>query len=300
MDHLGSLISVGESWSKAPFPRVTDFSSHDELVVAAIDDRPYFIIDQLEDGSYSYDGYLYQLWEILAKQLQLRYRIQPLLEGGYGNVNPNGTWNGLMGELVAGRADVALTWLTYRPDRAAVVEFVDAVPVERDQYAFYVPRSSEQKTEFGFHMFALLLKPLDPVVWWTLLASLLVVSAALRMTIRYSSTGVETPRTLMEMTWGSCLFHSFMTLVGQGWESTPRSSAARLVTLSSWVLGVLVYCNYTATLTSYLAVSSSSKPISSLKEFSEQGGWTLAGHSASRWTKAGLCTGRCGGRSCRD
>ncbi|KAF0288577.1 Glutamate receptor ionotropic, kainate 4 [Amphibalanus amphitrite] len=147
MVRLGDLLSVGERWSGNPLGQTEPGHFPEELVVTAIDDRPHFIINQLANGSYTYDGYLYQLWEILAQQLGLRYRIQPLLNGGgYGYLDPNGTWTGLVGELAAGRADVALSWLTYRVDRAAVVHFVDAVPVERDQYAFSVAGGSETRS----------------------------------------------------------------------------------------------------------------------------------------------------------
>ncbi|XP_043221347.1 glutamate receptor ionotropic, kainate 4-like [Amphibalanus amphitrite] len=277
MVRLGDLLSVGERWSGNPLGQTEPGHFPEELVVTAIDDRPHFIINQLANGSYTYDGYLYQLWEILAQQLGLRYRIQPLLNGGgYGYLDPNGTWTGLVGELAAGRADVALSWLTYRVDRAAVVHFVDAVPVERDQYAFSVAGGSETGRGLDSDAVAALLRPLDAAVWWTLLAFLLIVSALLHVVVRYSRPGAETRRTVSEMTWGSCLFLSFMTLVGQGWERTPRSLAARLVTLSSWMLGFLIYCSYTATLTSRLTVSDVSRPISSLREFSEQPGWTFA------------------------
>ncbi|XP_043223548.1 glutamate receptor 3-like [Amphibalanus amphitrite] len=69
---------------------------------------------------------------------------------------------------------------------------------------------------------------------------------------------------------------TFMTLVSQGWASTPRSLSGRTVTLSSWVLGMLIYFNYTANLISHLTVTTVGRPISSLREFSEQPGWLFS------------------------
>ena len=276
MERFGSLLSVGRLWSDNPWARASEGRFQEELIVTAIDDRPYFIVTEQPDGSFSYDGYLYQLWQILARELGLRYRIQPLLEGRYGYQDENGTWTGMIGELKSGRADVALSWLTYHEDRAAVAEFLDAVPVERADYAFYVARSSETVRQLGSDIFVSLMRPLDASVWWTLLTTLLIISTVLHVSVRFNHSRAETPRTVAEMSWSRCLLFSFMAMVGQGWWSTPRSLAARVVSLSSWVLGILIYSSYTANLISHLALTTVSKPIGSLREFSEQPDWILA------------------------
>ena len=122
-------------------------------------------------------------------------------------------------------------------------------------------------------MFNSLLKPLDVTVWLALIGSLLVLSLALRGTARLSRTGDS--RDAAEMTWTSCLFAMFMSLVGQGWSSTPGSLSGRTVTIFGWFLCIIVINSYTAILISHLTVVSQEPPIRSLKEFCEQPDWTL-------------------------
>ena len=273
MQQLGALLSVRGEWTwPGSEQEAGEATPAGELRVTGIHDPPYLSILQRADGSFGYSGYLSDLWEIIARELRLRYRIQPLLDGGYGSQDENGTWTGLVGELVAGRADVALTWLIYRPDRAAVIDYIDAVPVDQDQYTFYVAKGPAAAPQLSPGVFRSLLQPLHWLVWWTVVGALLAVSAALYVTHRRE----EVRRAARHTTWGACLLASFMTVVNQSWESTPRSLAGRAVTLSSWVLGMLIYFNYTANLISHLTVTTVGRPISSLREFSEQDGWLFS------------------------
>ncbi|XP_037077830.1 glutamate receptor ionotropic, delta-1-like [Pollicipes pollicipes] len=273
MEHIGGLLSVGATWSAVPFGAQTP---GEEIRVAAMHDPPYVAIYPQPDGSYRYGGYLYELWQVIARELHLRYRVVPLLAGGYGSMDENGSWTGLVGELAYRRADIALTWIDIRQDRATVVDYIDAVPVELSQYTFFVRQGSGAIPQITPSMFSSLLRPLHSDVWCALLVSLLAVSVVLRASLRFNHERAEGRDTVRDMTWGACLLSSFMSVVGQGWASTPNSLAARTVTISSWVLGTLIYVNYTANLISYLAVVTVEKPISSLREFSEQLGWTFA------------------------
>ncbi|KAF0302297.1 Ionotropic receptor 25a [Amphibalanus amphitrite] len=273
MQAIGQLMSVGRTWSVEPF---SGEGMKEPLRVVAMHDPPYISVVRQGDGSYHFNGYLMDLWRTIARELRLTYRLVALPGGGYGSMDENGTWNGLIGELAYGRADVALTWVRLRQDRAQAVDYVAAVPVDQDQYTFHVRQGTDTVPQITPGMFSSLLKPLHMNVWWSLLASLFVVSWVLRIALRYNHERAERRETVADMTWGTCFLSSFMSVVGQGWASSPDSLAARTATIFSWVLGILIYVNYTANLISYLTVTTVDKPISSLKEFSEQSGWKFA------------------------
>ncbi|KAF0300384.1 Glutamate receptor ionotropic, kainate 2 [Amphibalanus amphitrite] len=236
----------------------------------------------LPNGTTTCEGYLYDLWDTVAHELGLRYRMVPLLKPLYGSMEANGTWNGMVGELAYGRADIAVTTLDMRSDRATVIDYIDAVSVTRTHSKFYVRASSHLVPEVTTETLSSLLKPLHPDVWWTLLVALLALAAALRVVVRCSHAASESRQTVERMGWVACLLASFRSLVGQGWESAPNSVAVRIVTSCSWMLGIIIYASYTANLISYLTVPKQDLPIRSLREFHEQPGWRLAvqpGHS---------------------
>ena len=213
--------------------------------------------------------------EIIAHELNLRYRIESPADGAYGNLNENGTWSGMVGELTYGRADVALSWLYIRPDRAAVIDYLDSVAVETEKETFYIPKNGERH-DMSESLYRYLLKPLDINVWWSLLATMIVLSIVFRLSLRANYKKAESSQTVKEMTWGLCLLSSYMTLVGQGWAKTPDSLATRTAIISSWILGIVIYASYTTNLISHLTVDSVERPISRLEEFSKRSDWTLA------------------------
>ena len=272
MEEVGSLLSVGANWSQ-PFSSEV-FGQH--LRITALHDPPYLFVSQLANGSFQLDGYLYDIWMIIKNELQLNFTIHPNPEGGFGSMDENGTWSGMVGELAYKRADLALSVLNMRQDRASVIDYIGLVPVQHEVSTFYVRQGSGGAPGIGSDMFSPLMKPLHQDVWWMLLASMLVLSVMLRVSLRFSHARAESRQTVEEMTWSSCLLSSFSSLVGQGWATVPDSLAARTVTISSWLLGILIYASYTTNLITHLAVATVDKPISSLREFSEQPDWMLA------------------------
>ena len=53
-----------------------------------------------EHGNVSYEGYCIDLLNKLAEKLHFTYTIYPSPDGLYGAKTTNGTWNGIIGELV--------------------------------------------------------------------------------------------------------------------------------------------------------------------------------------------------------
>ena len=60
-----------------------------------------------------------------------------------------------------------------------------------------------------------------------------------------------------------------------GWATTPDSLAARTVTISAWVLGILLHASYTANLMSSLTVVPTGRAIHSVQEFVGHRDWKL-------------------------
>ena len=273
LEGIGSLLSVGKVWRNLS----KDFDINNEsLRVTGFHDPPYITITEHANGSSSFAGFLVDLWETVADLADLHYHFIPAKEQGYGSQNENGIWNGMVAELAYGRADVALTWVYFRQDRESVVDYIDAAAVVESTTGFYTYGGSVDSLAFSVDMFASLLKPLHVNVWWTLLASLILLSMALRITLRFNCGRAEGGNKVEEFGWGTCLFSGFRSVLGQGWDMVPDSLAPRIVTIFTWALSIIIAVSYTANLISYLTVMTLEPPLSSLKEFSERPDWTLA------------------------
>lgn len=63
---------------------------------------------------------------------------------------------------------MALSWLQYREDRAAVLDYLDMVPVYYGDYDFYVRAGERDAVLLDGNMFTSLLRPLHAHVWLVL------------------------------------------------------------------------------------------------------------------------------------
>lgn len=49
-----------------------------------------------------FDGYIVQFVEAVMNQLNLTYKIVPVKDGAYGGRKANGSWDGMVGEIIRG------------------------------------------------------------------------------------------------------------------------------------------------------------------------------------------------------
>jgi ABC-type amino acid transport substrate-binding protein len=68
-------------------------------------------------------GYCYDLAMEISHKLSMAPVISLVADGKYGQMDDEGNWNGLMGEVVSGKADIAVADLTIREQRKASVSF---------------------------------------------------------------------------------------------------------------------------------------------------------------------------------
>lgn len=98
------------------------------LVVAT--DTAFVPFEFKQDGKYT--GFDIQLWEAIAKQANLQYKLQPM------------DFNGIIPGLQTKSIDAALAGITIREDRSKVVDFSD--PYYESGLAILVPENSTIQT----------------------------------------------------------------------------------------------------------------------------------------------------------
>lgn len=78
--------------------------------------------NQTLTGNEQFVGYIPDLTRELSLELGFNYSLELVADGQYG-ANNSGTWTGMVGELVAGRADVAAADLRVASKRMSAVDF---------------------------------------------------------------------------------------------------------------------------------------------------------------------------------
>ncbi|TKS81054.1 Glutamate receptor ionotropic, kainate 4 [Collichthys lucidus] len=74
-------------------------------------------------GNDRYEGFCVDMLKELADILKFKYRIRLVGDGLYGVPGANGTWSGMVGELISRKADLAVAGLTITAEREKVIDF---------------------------------------------------------------------------------------------------------------------------------------------------------------------------------
>lgn len=88
---------------------------------------PYTMLKESSEeltGNERFEGMCIDLVRELARALGFNYTLRPVADDAPGQFDHStGRWNGMIGELLEGRADLAIADLTITSEREAVVDF---------------------------------------------------------------------------------------------------------------------------------------------------------------------------------
>ncbi|XP_026475937.1 glutamate receptor ionotropic, NMDA 1-like [Ctenocephalides felis] len=158
---------------------------------------------------------------------------------GYKDPNSVGGWNGMLGQLHRGEADIG-TPLFLTTDRVSLIEYISMTTPTQARFVFRAPPLSYVQN--------LYLLPFDRGVW---LASLIFI---LLMIFVISCTSMlETDEnTGVWITVSNSFLLSLGAICQQSPPKSPRYPAGRIVTLFLFVAVMFLYTSYTANIVSLL------------------------------------------------
>uniref|UniRef100_A0A915DKL5 Ionotropic glutamate receptor L-glutamate and glycine-binding domain-containing protein n=1 Tax=Ditylenchus dipsaci TaxID=166011 RepID=A0A915DKL5_9BILA len=77
------------------------------------------------DKNSQFEGFCIDLLEELSNDLGFTYSIHVVRDNKYGGDTGNGSWDGMIGEIMRGEADMVVAPLTANFRRAEVVDFTN-------------------------------------------------------------------------------------------------------------------------------------------------------------------------------
>uniref|UniRef100_A0A8C2C0E3 Glutamate receptor, ionotropic, delta 2 n=1 Tax=Cyprinus carpio TaxID=7962 RepID=A0A8C2C0E3_CYPCA len=172
------------------------------LRVVTVLEEPFVMVSENVLGKpKKYQGFSIDVLDALANYLGFKYEIYVAPDHKYGSQQADGTWNGLIGELVFKRADVGLSALTITPDRESVVDFTT-------RYMDYSVGVLLRKAERTVDMFACL-APFDLSLWACIAGTVLLVG-----TLVYLLNWLNPPRLPMGSVSSTTLYNSMWFVYG--------------------------------------------------------------------------------------
>ncbi|XP_046694783.1 glutamate receptor 3a isoform X11 [Silurus meridionalis] len=262
--------------------QVTNESSSVEnrtIVVTTIMEAPYVMYKrnhlQLE-GNDRYEGYCVDLASEIAKHVRIKYKLSVVSDGKYGARDPETkTWNGMVGELVYGRADIAVAPLTITLVREEVIDF--SKPFMSLGISIMIKKP--QKSKPGVFSF---LDPLAYEIWMCIVFAYIGVSVVLFLVSRFSpyewninnSDEAKDPQAPPDPPNEFGIFNSLWFSLGafmqQGCDISPRSLSGRIVGGVWWFFTLIIISSYTANLAAFLTVERMVSPIESAEDLAKQ------------------------------
>ncbi|CAH3162257.1 unnamed protein product [Pocillopora meandrina] len=233
-----------------------------KLRVVVVENAPFIMKN--EDGTIPhYKGYCIDLLDELAKNLKFTYEIYLSPDGMYGAELENGTWNGMIGELVGKRADIAVASLTVTESREKIVDF--SIP-----YMYYSREILVKKSPHSGKVDLLqFMNPFDIQVWFVTLASLVIISVAVFVINYFSPYGCKDENgrgTSEEFNFFNSVWFALACMLQQGGDNTPKSSSGRILTGCYWFCILIMISTYTANLAAFLVVKDNDNPINNLED----------------------------------
>ncbi|XP_039675592.1 glutamate receptor ionotropic, delta-1-like [Perca fluviatilis] len=136
-------------------------------VVTLLEDPFVMVAENILGQPKRYKGFSIDVLDALAKILGFKYEIYQVADSKYGSQLPNGSWNGMIGDLINKRADLAVSAITITPERENVVDF-------SKRYLDYSVGILLRKPEEKINIFSLF-APFDLAVWACIAAAIPVV-----------------------------------------------------------------------------------------------------------------------------
>ncbi|XP_066528427.1 probable glutamate receptor, partial [Hoplias malabaricus] len=260
----------------AAFLSLPHFSSaaKSELIVTTFKQDPYTIVkdSQLE-------GYCIDLLSEISKKLGFKYKVHLVKDQyAYGRMDESGNWNGMIGEVVRGEADLAVAPLTLTAAREKAVGMTK--PYMQTGISILLRRDivSQESTFFEF------LSPFSGETWFGILIAYIVTAVCICIVARLSQAESEQNHfTLLHSLWYTA---GAVSLQGTG--PHPKSPSGRVVSCAWWIFSVLLLACYFSNLSSNLSSDSSHLIIKGFEDLANQNVieyGTLAGSSTLAFFK---------------
>uniref|UniRef100_A0A0K0CTY1 Glutamate receptor 1 n=1 Tax=Angiostrongylus cantonensis TaxID=6313 RepID=A0A0K0CTY1_ANGCA len=220
-------------------------------------------------GNNKYEGYCIDLLKLLADRIE-GFNFEVYLVDKTGSRLPDGNWDGMMGDLLNGRADVAVASLTINQERERVVDF--SKPFMTTGISIMIKKPDKQ--EFSVFSF---MQPLSTEIWMYIIFAYIGVSVVIFLVSRFSPYEWRVEETARggftisnDFSVYNCLWFTLAAFMQQGTDILPRSVSGRIASSAWWFFTMIIVSSYTANLAAFLTLEKMQAPIESVEDLAKQ------------------------------
>ncbi|XP_026748791.1 glutamate receptor ionotropic, kainate 2-like [Galleria mellonella] len=294
--YLSERQTIG-TWESPNDPEITEdrpntdsisnLQTSKHFIVISRRAKPYFYDKQKceeddpdcveEDADPKYEGFSVDLvkaiFEILREEkYNYTYSFYHDEDKSYGKYNPlTKKWDGLIGDLLDKKADLAVCDLTITEERKKVVDF--SVPfMSLGISILFTKEYEEPPGTFSF------LNPYTFDVWMHTATAYCVVSIVLFVCARISPADWENPQPCdkdpeeLENIWNfkNCAWLTMGSIMTQGCDILPKGLGTRWICAMWWFFAMIVCQTYIAQLSASMTSARADEPINSVEDLAKQ------------------------------
>ncbi|XP_043242280.1 glutamate receptor ionotropic, kainate 2-like isoform X2 [Amphibalanus amphitrite] len=274
------LVKVGE-WTPAGQVNITDYEAFYDpgslnvtLVVTTNLETPYVMMRAGKNytGNARFYGFCIDLLELIADMAGFSYIMEVVPDRRYGAQDPEtGEWDGMVNEIIKGKADLAVGSMSINYARETVIDFTKPFMNLGITILFKKPTSQETRL-FSF------MNPLAVHIWLYVLTAYLLVSLTMFVVARVSPYEWHNPHPctaagdVMENQFSvsNSFWFTIGTLMQQGSDLNPKALSTRIVGGIWWFFTLIIISSYTANLAAFLTVERMITPIESAEGLADQ------------------------------
>ncbi|XP_072943228.1 uncharacterized protein Ir8a [Epargyreus clarus] len=221
-----------------------------------------------EHGNPVYEGYCIDLAAKLAEVMNFDYEIITPKSGTFGKRLPNGSWDGIINDLMRGEVDISIAALTMTAEREEVIDFV-APYFEQTGILIVIRRPIQKTSLFKF------MTVLRTEVWLSIVGALLLTGFMIWLLEKYSPYSARNnpeayPYPCRNFTLKESFWFALTSFTPQGGGEAPKALSGRTLVAAYWLFVVLMLATFTANLAAFLTVERMQTPVSTLEQLARQ------------------------------
>ncbi|XP_014670217.1 PREDICTED: glutamate [NMDA] receptor subunit 1-like [Priapulus caudatus] len=214
-------------------------------------------------------GYCIDLLVKLAEKVNFTFQLHLSADEMYGsydrrNDSTKQEWNGMIGEVVNGQADMIVAPLTINPERADFIDF--SKPFKYQGITILEKKMAKASSLTSF------LQPFQDSLWLLVLFCVHLVALVLYLLDRFSPFGRfklpqsdETEEDALNLS--TALWFSWGVILNSGiGEGTPRSFSARVLGMVWAGFAMIIVASYTANLAAFLVLDKPQTTITGIND----------------------------------
>ncbi|KAL0280963.1 UNVERIFIED_CONTAM: hypothetical protein PYX00_002104 [Menopon gallinae] len=225
-------------------------------------------VEDPETGEMVWTGYCVDLAYKLSEMMNFDFEFSPPKSGDFGVKQPNGKWDGLVGDLARGETDIVVAAIMMTSEREEVIDFV-APYFDQSGISIMIRKPVRPTSLFKF------MTVLRTEVWVSIVGALTVTGIMIWLLDKYSPYSARNnkqmyPYPCREFTLKESFWFALTSFTPQGGGEAPKALSGRTLVAAYWLFVVLMLATFTANLAAFLTVERMKSPVESLEQLARQ------------------------------